>query len=297
MKKYAIFLGCNIPARVDQYDRAARAVLGRLDVELVDIRQFNCCGYPVRNIDRKAFVLSSAGNMAAAEKEGLDILALCKCCFGSLKEAQHVLQEDEDLLGDVNRILSDKGLAYEGRIQVKHFLSVLYHDVGIDTLKAKILKPCKGLRIATHYGCHALRPSPVTQFDDPVAPTLFDKLVEATGAESVDWARKLECCGAPLTGINDDLSMQLTGKKIADGKKSGAHYLCAACPYCHLQFDTVQKMMASQNGQDPLACILYPQLLGLCMDIDEKILGIAENKLDIRGVTSFIESGEKNAEQ
>jgi heterodisulfide reductase subunit B len=37
----------------------------------------------------------------------------------------------------------------------------------------------------------------VTQFDDPVAPTLFDELVKATGAKSVEWSEKLNCCGAP----------------------------------------------------------------------------------------------------
>jgi len=236
--------------------------LGRLGVDLVDIPRFNCCGYPMRNIDRKAFVLSAAGNLAAAEQAGLDIIALCKCCFGTLKEAQHLLEEDQELLGQINRMLSPKGLAYRGHTRVKHFLSVLYHDVGIEAIRAKVSKPFAGLRIATHYGCHALRPSTVTGFDNPVAPTLFDRLVEATGAESVDWPLRLECCGAPLTGVNDDLSMRLTGKKIADGKKAGAHYLCAACPYCHLQFDTVQNMMISRNGNDPLACILYPQLLG-----------------------------------
>ena len=70
--KYALFLGCQIPARVNQYDVSARAVLGKLGVGLVDIRQFNCCGYPVRNINEKAFLLSSARNLALAEKEGLE---------------------------------------------------------------------------------------------------------------------------------------------------------------------------------------------------------------------------------
>jgi heterodisulfide reductase subunit B len=167
---------------------------------------------------------------------------------------------------------------------------MLYHDVGIDTLKSKITRQYKGLNIATHYGCHALRPSKITRFDDPVAPSVFDKLVEVTGAMSVDWTRKLECCGAPLLGVNDELSMKLTRKKISSGKTAGADYLCSACPYCHLQFDTVQKMMISKNGNKPLASVLYPQLLGLCMGINENVLGIYENQLDISGLISFVES-------
>ncbi len=292
--KYALFLGCNIPARVEQYDASARAVLKQVDVQLLDIREFNCCGYPLRNVDQKAFLLSSAVNLALAEKAGFDIMALCKCCFGSLKEAAHFLKENGELLEEINRLLAQKGLKYAGEVKIKHFLSVLYHDVGLDALKSKITRQYKNFKIATHYGCHALRPSKITQFDDPVSPTLFDNLVEVTGAKSVEWASKLECCGAPVLGVNDDLSMSLTKRKLADGKKADADYLCSACPYCHLQFDTVQKMIISQNGDNPFASILYPQLLGLCMGIDETTLGLEMNQLDISGVTSFFDSGEEN---
>lgn len=286
--KYALFLGCNIPARVVQYDASVRAILRQLDVRLTDIREFSCCGYPLRNSDQRSFLFSSAVNLALAEKAGLDIMVLCKCCFGSLKEAEHILKEEGNLQEEVNRLLAQRDLNYGGKSKIKHFLSVLYHDIGLDTLKSKIIRHYKGLKIATHYGCHALRPSKITQFDDPIAPTLFDKLVEVTGAKSVDWARKLECCGAPVLGVNDDLSMSLTKRKIADGKKVGADYLCSACPYCHLQFDTIQKVIVSQNGNDPLAPVLYPQLLGLSMGIDEKALGTGMNQLDISGVTSFL---------
>lgn len=291
MIKYALFLGCNIPARVNQYECSSRAVLERAGVETVDIRDFNCCGYPMRNADRKSFILSSARNLALAEKEGFNILTLCKCCFGSLKNAEYLLKENSNLCGEVNRTLAENGLKYEGRVEVKHLLSVLYHDVGIDALKSEISVIYKNLKVATHYGCHALRPSRVTQFDDPVAPKLFDELVEITGAESIDWPEKLECCGAPLMGINDDLSMGLTAKKLEAGRKAGADYLCSACPYCQMQFDAVQNMMISHNrNNDYLASILYPQLLGLCMGIDSETLGIGMNQIDISGITSFIDS-------
>ena len=286
--KYALFLGCNIPARVVQYETAARAVMKKLGVQLKDSRDFKCCGYPVRNLDRKAFLLSASENLAIAEKMGLNIVALCKCCFGSLKEAEHFLKEEGELQEEIKHALSQKKLRYEGKFEVKHFLSVLYHDVGLEEIKNSISQSYKGLKIATHYGCHALRPSKVTQFDDPVAPSLFDKLVEVTGAQSIDYKNKLECCGAPVMGVNDDLSMDITAKKLTSGKKAGADYLCAACPYCQLQFDQVQEMMISQNGGKALASIVYPQLLGLCLGIDEGTLGIHMNQIDITEITSFI---------
>jgi len=207
------FLGCTIPARLTQYESSSRAVLGALGVELIDIKEFNCCGYPLRNIDFKASILASARNIALAEKEGLPMLILCKCGFGTLKHADHILKEDSSLRNEINAILKKEGLEYTKGVEIKHLLSVLYHDIDRDTLTKKITRPFENLKIATHYGCHALRPSEITQFDDPVNPTLFDDLVTLTGAESIDWEKRLDCCGAPLTGVNDDLSMDLMEKK------------------------------------------------------------------------------------
>jgi heterodisulfide reductase subunit B len=164
----------------------------------------------------------------------------------------------------------------------------------MEKIKEKLKTSFKKLKIATHYGCHALRPSNVTQFDDPVSPTLFDDLVNLLGAESVDWPTRLECCGAPLLGINDRVSLAITRKKLLDGKRAGARFLCTACPFCHQQFDTVQKSMVAHNGGgDYLGAILYPQLLGLCMGIEQELLGIERNKLDITSIVSFMDTGKE----
>jgi heterodisulfide reductase subunit B len=287
--KFAIFLGCNIPIRLKQYETASRAVLEALGVRLVDIREFNCCGYPLRNIDLKAFVLSSARNLALAEKENLNMLVLCKCGYGTFRMADHLMKENAKLREEVNAILGKEGLRYEGDTQIKHLLSVLFNDVGTEAIRERIARPYENLRVATHYGCHALRPSGIVEFDDPLAPTIFDQLVEATGAESVEWSMKLECCGAPLLGTNDELSWKFTEKKLADAKRAGAHYLATGCPFCQIQFDTMQQTNESERGTNHhVPAILYPQLLGLCMGIDKTILGLHNAEIDIAGVENFL---------
>ena len=289
MNKYAIFLGCNIPARVSQYETAARMVLKKLGVKLVDIRQFNCCGYPLRNSDSRAYLLSAVRNLALAEEQNLDLLVLCQCCFGSLKKAAQLMTENGAVQNEVREILSSENLRYRGNIKIKHLLTVLHHDIGIETIKKQLNATFKDLKIAVQYGCHGLRPSSVTQLDDPSNPTIFDELVTVTGAESVDWPLKLDCCGAPALGIDDDLSSSMAIKKILDGKKAGAQYLCTVCPYCHLQFDTVQAMMLEQEKlKNSLPAILYPQLLGLSMGFDAELLGLNQNQLEIGNIRSFL---------
>jgi len=89
-------------------------------------------------------------------------------------------------------------------------------------------------------------------------------------------------------GVNDDLSMALMKRKLASSMEAGADYICTACPYCQMQFDTVQEMMVSGNGTgETVASILYPQLLGLSMGLDEEKLGINMNRIDISDIRSY----------
>ena len=287
--KFALQRCCTTSVFLKQYESSTDAVLKKLGVEFVDIKEFGCCGYPLKNFNYQAYILSSAKNLALAEKEQLNILTFCNCCYGSLKHAGHLLGTDESARDEINSKLNKAALQYSGGVEVKHLFEVLYKDIGVQNIKEKVVKSFEGLKIATHYGCHLLRPRRIVQFDNPLSPSIFDQLVEITGAESIPWSRKLECCGSPVRGVNDDLSRDLTEKKIMDAKESGAELLCVACPFCQLQFDRGQKMLLSkQNGKRPLPSILYTQFIGLSLGIDAEALGINQNELDINGITAFL---------
>lgn len=275
--QFAWFRGCKIPFYMSHYETASRAVLGKMGVGLTDI-EFGCCGYPVRNQDAMAHLVSAARNLAMAEQAGLDLLTPCKCCFGSFKHAIHALGEDSAAMAKVNAVLAGEGLVYKGKAQVRHILQVLHDEVGLKALKDAVQRKYDGLKVAVHYGCHALRPSAITQFDDPFSPKIFDELVELTGAKSVAWGRKLDCCGAPLWDKNDDLGRKVAKMKIDSGHQAGAAIICSACTYCQIQFDTIQAdMLVADKELKPLPSLLYPQLLGLAMGLPEESLGLQNN--------------------
>lgn len=276
--KYAFFQGCNIPIRIEQYANATEAVFNKFGVELQVIPEFNCCGYPVRNVDEKAYILPSVRNMAIAERTGLDILVICNCCFASLQKARHVLDNDKELKDELNAVLANENLEYKGTVQVKHYLTVLHEDIGTEKIKSKLVNKFKDLKISVIHGCHILRPREITRFDDSFVPAITEELMQTAGATSLDWQGRLECCGAALAGINDELSHMLLKDKLNGALSAGAEYITPICSYCHLQFDTTQKnLIEDDKNSKLLPVLLYPQLLGLCLGIDEKILGIEQN--------------------
>lgn len=283
--KLAMLRCCTTALGLPGYEPSANAVLGKLGIEFIDLKELNCCGYPLKNVSMKAYLHASARNLALAEQRSLDLLTVCNCCFASLKRAQRLFEEDSTMKADVRRTLNKEGLDYERRIVPKHFLQVLHDGIGVDAIREQVVRRFDGLKIAVHYGCHILRPKDVVQFDNPLAPTKLDRLIEATGAESIPWSAKLDCCGSPLVGINDNLSMDLTRRKLESAKAAGADAICVACPYCQHQFETVQRMVIGRSGPaSALPSILFTQLLGLSLGIDPRVLGLKSDELPVSKV-------------
>ncbi|MGD9187237.1 MAG: disulfide reductase, partial [Desulfobacteraceae bacterium] len=105
----------------------------------------------------------------------------CKCCYGNLKHADHWLRQNRDLRQQVNTMLAEEGLAWQEGVLIRHLLTVLDEEIGAENLRDRIELPLTNLRVAAHYGCHALRPANITGFDNPLTPTIFERLIEATG--------------------------------------------------------------------------------------------------------------------
>ncbi len=279
MSAYAYFPGCKIPYHLPQYGQATRAVCASLGLELTDLA-FNCCGYPARHLSLEASVLAAARNFALAHAAGLPILTPCKCCFGNMRHAAHWLRENARLRQGTEALLKREGLRLPParEMRIVHLLTALDQDLGAGAIAARVTRPATGLKVAAHYGCHALRPGAVTQFDNPLSPTIFERLLEAVGATPVDWPLRLECCGNPLWGKNDAMAAALAVRKLRDAARAGADVVCTACTYCHLQFHTLRPHLdLAQMGPDAPPALLFAQLLGLALGLGGAEVGLEEH--------------------
>lgn len=270
MLKFVYFPGCKIAYHLPAYDASTRAVLAAFDIQLLDTR-INCCGYPIRHRSFEAAVFSAARVLAVAGRAGCPLMTACMCCYGHLKLADHWLRKHQPLAESVNRLLAEEDLRWEAGIGIRHLLSVLHDDIGPATIRSRVCRPPKGLKVAAHYGCHGLRPARVVQFDNPLAPRRFEALIAATGAAPVAWSERVNCCGNPLWGKNDPLAVHLMQRKLASAGGAGADRLCTSCTYCHLQFGPIRRI-ALPEFPGPQA-VLFPRLLGESLGIDSQSLG------------------------
>ena len=279
--KYLMFLGCAIPYRVSAYEISARKVLQKLGVELVEMPEFNCCGLPLDPVSHETMLILAARNLAMAEQKGLNIIALCPGCAGTLKKVSKMLKEDRALREEINKHLKEAGLEFKGTVNAKHIMQVLSEDVGLDKIKKAVVKPLTMIKVAEHNGCHILRPKEYIGFDDPEDPQTLKTLIEATGATCLDYLDETECCGAPSVGVNDKIALQLARDKLNHIKKVEAQALITICPFCHIMYDTnelrIEKMFNEVYG---IPVLHYPQLLGLAMGLPPEELAFNELRVD-----------------
>lgn len=287
--EYLIFLGCAIPYRVSAYEISTRKVADKLGIKLVEMPEYNCCGLPMDPLSHDVMLTLAARNLCVAEKQGLNIMTLCAGCAGTLRKVNKKLKDDKKTRDLVNGYLKETGLEFKGTIDVKHLIQVLAEDVGIKRIKEAIQRPLTKLKVAEHSGCHVLRPEKYMGFDEADDPAILKALIEATGAQCIEYADKTECCGAMIVGVNENIPLQLTRDKLKNVNDAGAKALVTVCPYCHIMYDINQSRIERMfNEKIGMPILHYPQLLGLALGFRPDELGLKELRVDPSTILDLI---------
>ncbi len=258
--RYSYYPGCSLEATAKEYDRSMREVASILDVGLVELKDWNCCGASSGHCtDYELSLALPARNLAIAEKEGHDLAVACAACFLRFKQTNHDLRNDDNLRQRIEKIV---GMPYKGNVEVRHLVDIFAREVGLDEIRRRVQRPLEGLKLAAYYGCYLVRPPEVTQFDDPENPRILDDLLSALGAETVDWSHKVECCGGNLLLSRADVVVKLVGDICRSATESGAVAIVTACPLCQANLDM------RQTGAATLPIMHFSELMGLALGVD-----------------------------
>jgi len=295
--KYGFFLGCVIPNRYPMIEASIRAVFDHLGAEILELEGASCCPAPgvFRAFHIPTWLVIAARNITIAEELGVDIITGCNGCYGTLRDAWFELEHEYELKKMINEHLAKIGREFKGSIEPKHLVQILYQDMGLDYLRGFVKYKFKDLKVAVHYGCHIVKPSDkrpwAGEYEDP---RFLDEIVEITGAKSIDYKDKFQCCGAggAVRTAVKEISADFTREKLENMRDVGADIIINCCPFCELQLDLCQ-MEANSIYKDMIGepfnipVIYITQLLGVSFGIDPNLLGLIKNH-DLKGVSPFI---------
>jgi heterodisulfide reductase subunit B2 len=279
MSEYIFYPGCSMESSAKAYYHSVMSVCKALDVRLNEIDDWNCCGATeYLSLDRLPAYSLIARNLALAEKQAngaTTVVAPCSACYLNLSKADHYMHEDKKFGQQINEALAAGGLHYTpGQLAVRHLLDVVLNDIGLNAVKAKVVKPLTGLRVAPYVGCMLPRPDYGHHYSSTEHPTELDDLLRALGAEVIDFPLKTACCGGHMTQIGPDTAFELIRRLISSADQYQADVMVALCPMCQMNLDAFQGQVNGYfktNYKMPI--LFFTQLMGIAFGQKPEELG------------------------
>jgi heterodisulfide reductase subunit B len=270
------FPGCNTPAIRPDVERAIRASMPVLGIDLVDADNYVCCpafgAFP--SADEEAWMATSGWNLSIAEQKGCDFVVQCGSCYSSLRLGREHLLHDADKLAHVNALLEPTGRQVTGKSEVRHVSEVLFREIGPEKIATQLKKSLQGLHGVIQYPCHTLFPSEVVGFEEsPRAPQGLRRLVEALGATVDGYSRELQCCGGAggFMKSTPEQAVEFAKAKFdAILAETKADFIAVSCITCLMHMDKVQNTLNQQVGAEryQIPVFDYNQLLALCLGFE-----------------------------
>ena len=276
---FAYYPGCSARGSSKDYEMSTQAVCKALDMNLVDIPDWNCCGStPAHAVDTELSAALCVRNLdIAAQQQAELLLTPCPSCLSNLKLASKRM-EDPAFRQRVDELLD--GPSAKTFPPVTSVMQGIAENYDMETITARVRKSLKGLKLAAYYGCLMSRPAEIMNFGDPENPTLMESMLAACGAEMVDFPLKTACCGASF-GIPERVMTARNSGRILDlATQLGVDAVIVACPLCQMNLDLRQEQASKEMGTAFRLPVLYfTQMMGIAFGLDHKELGL--NKLRV----------------
>jgi heterodisulfide reductase subunit B len=205
----------------------------------------------------------------------MDLVAPCSACYKNAYFTNKYLKEDSDLAEHINYALEADDLHFNGNIEVKHLIDVFVDEIGTEEIREKVTNPLEGLKVAAYYGCQIVRPR--KNGENVENPQFFEELISAIGAEPVNFADRLRCCGGSLIMTSRDAALDMVKNILQNAVDNQAEVIATACPLCQINLECYQTQVNEEFGTEYSMPVLYfTQLLGLALGVTSKQAGFGK---------------------
>ncbi len=280
MSKIGYFPGCSLSGTALEYGESIKAICEKLDIELVEINDWNCCGATAaHSLNHKLSISLPARSIALAEQQDFDeILVPCAACYSRLINAFEEVKKDKKLKEEISSIIELPIEAKARPISVLEFLEKYVKGILADKIESKV-----EVVTACYYGCLLVRPPKLVKIDRYEDPQIMENILKIIGTKTIDWAFKTECCGAGLSVPKTDVVAKLSGDIYSDAEKRGAEAIVLACPMCHSNLDMRRPEIEKYLCKTAQMPVLYiTQMIGLALGIPGQKLGLQRHFVPVK---------------
>jgi len=268
--------GCSLKGTAREYDWSILWVAHKLGLELCELPDWNCCGASsahMTNHDLSGQL--SARNLHLAQQSGRDVVVPCPACFSRLRAA------DQNPAAQAGERLAP--------VQILSLTTLLNRAEVLDGIRAAVVTPLTGLRVACYYGCLSMRPPLLTGAINHEHPQGLDTLVKAVGGSPMRWSHKTECCSGSLGMTRPDIARSLIGDILGAVRRGGATAVVTDCPMCQANLEARQLDPKSAVPKSERLPVFYmTELIALALGRPQKRKYWRKHLVDPRAVLSAL---------
>lgn len=284
MSTLAYYPGCSLHSSAKEMDSSFDATMASLDVDLAEIPGWQCCGNSAgRSVNRLLATALPAGELVKVRDDmRLEAVAVpCAACFNRFQGANHAVSD----LATAANVAEVVGRPYDGGVRVLNLVDVYHDHVGLEALRARVVRPFQGLEVACYYGCLLTRPPKVTLAEDPEYPVHMDDVVRAIGGSPIDWDSKTDCCGAGLALCEQGIVDRLIRRIVTNARERGAEAIVCACPLCQINLDGRQgEIRRTDPSWVEMPVLFLSQMVGRALGVSDERLGLGRAMVDVTRV-------------
>lgn len=252
--KLSYYPGCSLEGTALDYDQSVRAICKKMEVDLVEIPDWNCCGASSAHMtDHETGMRLPIRNLLLANRAGHDILVPCAACFQRLKAADKALRENPGFW-DVHH--------YKPEFKILHISSFLTQSEILAAMQALVTRNLGGLPLACYYGCLSLRNPRITDAPNWERPQTLEQILTVLGAKPVSWSHRTECCSGSLTMARPDIAVKLVGDIVMAAVRAGAEAMVTDCPMCQAN---VESRQVGDPGTPSMPVFFVTELINAAM--------------------------------
>ena len=228
---FSYFPGCSMATTAKENNTSLHNLMASLDVELVELDDWNCCGSSsAHSIDETLADQLAMRNLSLAPADR-PLLIACPSCNLRLQAANLKLQTDETARRRYQELF---GQPPNENLEILHFFEIM-DRMDWKKINRTYNGRLKNLKFAPYYGCMLARPPAMKHMKNYHG--LMERILKGLGATPVTWGYGSRCCGTFLSVVRPDVVGDMVQQIVGNAQQTGADCIVTACAMCHMNLE------------------------------------------------------------
>jgi heterodisulfide reductase subunit B len=229
-KAYSYFPGCSLATSAKENNKSLLSMTRKMGVDLIELPDWNCCGSSSTHSINHGLSIELAARNLSLIPANLPLVVACPSCYIRLCQGYFQIKGNKKLRDSYEETWNKP---FNDDLKIIHLFRLLEKM----ELKKRLenSKIFKDISYVPYYGCMLSKPIDIPKEDNYNGT--IETIMDAMGAESLQWSSRQSCCGTFLSVTKPKSITPVINRIISDAIDFKADCIVTACSMCHMNLE------------------------------------------------------------